>query len=84
MAYVLLSAIFSQWSVVIFSAVSACSLIVFGKKLPVGRYDWRLLIGTFGLGVTGSSLAWGLNTLGPSGEWLVIKKKCYLCFARVR
>ena len=69
MAYFLLSSSLSQWGVVIFSAVSACSLIVFGKKLNLGRYDWRLLVGTFGLALGVSAVALGLRLLGPSGAW---------------
>jgi hypothetical protein len=71
MAFVLVSTIFSQWLVVVFSAISACSLVVFGKKLNLGRWDWRLLIGTFGVAYTLGAIAGGLRLLGPSGAWLV-------------
>jgi hypothetical protein len=71
MAFVLITAIFSQWLVVIFSAISACSLVVFGKKLNLGRWDWRLLLGTFGSSIAFGGIAWGLKLLGPSGAWLV-------------
>jgi hypothetical protein len=71
MAFFLLSAIISQWLVVIFLAIGACSLIVFGKKLNLGRWDWRLLLGTFGLAVVIAGIAWYLKLLGPSGAWLV-------------
>jgi hypothetical protein len=57
MAFVLLSTVLSQWFVVIFTAVSACSLIVFGKKLNLGRWDWRLLLGTFGLATASAGVA---------------------------
>jgi hypothetical protein len=71
MAFVLLSSIFSQWLVVMFTAVSACSLIVFGKKLNLGRCDWKLLFGTFGLATGCAGVAWGMNVLGPADVWLV-------------
>jgi hypothetical protein len=71
MAFVLLSAICSQWMVVVFSAISACSLVVYGKRLNLGRWDWKFLLGTFGFSVTIGGIAWGLKLLGPSGAWLV-------------
>jgi hypothetical protein len=74
MAFVLVSTIFSQWLVVIFSAISACSLVVFGKKLNLGRWDWRLLSGTFGVAYIGGGVAWYMRLLGPSGAWFV-----YVC-----
>ena len=69
MAFLVLSSIMSQLFVVIFSAVSACSLVVFSKKLDPGRYDWKLLTGTFGLAVTFAGTALGLGVLGPNGAW---------------
>jgi hypothetical protein len=71
MAFILLSCVFSQWLVVIFSAVSACFLIVFDKKLNLGRWDWRLLLGTFCLAIVCAGIAYGLGLLGPSGAWSV-------------
>jgi len=59
----------AQWSIVIYSAISACSLIVFGKRLEVGRYDWRLLSGSFGIPLIGAIAAISLHMLGPSGAW---------------
>ena len=52
-------------------AVSACGLVVFGKKLSPGRYDWRFLIGTFGVGITIGAISWGIGILGPTGAWSV-------------
>ena len=37
-AFILQEAAFSQWIIVLFTAVSACSLIVFNKKLGLGRF----------------------------------------------
>ena len=34
---------FSQMFIVLCTALGACSLIVFNKKLNFGRWDWRLL-----------------------------------------
>jgi hypothetical protein len=71
MGFFLLSATLSQWSVVIFSSISACSLIVFGKRLKLGHHDWILLMGTFGFAVVIAGICLGFNALGPSGAWLV-------------
>jgi hypothetical protein len=69
MAFVLIGAIFMQWFVIIFTAISACILIVFGKKIPLGRWDWRLLLGTVGLSIICAGLVYGFKVLGPSGAW---------------
>ena len=63
--FVLQIFILAEWSVVVFTAVSACSLIVFEKELRLGRYDWRLLVLIFGLplAVSTATLSLGLN--GP-------------------
>ena len=69
MALFLQEFIFSQWIVVLFTAVSACVLVVLDKKLELGRWDYRLLLSAFGgpfaIGVIGANF----NLLGQSGAW---------------
>ena len=69
MALLMQEFIFSQWVVVLFTAGSACMLVVFGKKLKLGRWDYRLLLAAFGgplvLGIIGANF----NLLGQSGAW---------------
>ena len=63
--------ILAQWLIVIFSAVSASSLVVFRKKLYLGRWDWRLLTCAFGgPGALGVFTAY-FGLIGPSGAWWV-------------
>ena len=60
-----------QWLVIFFSAICACSLVVCNKKLRLGRWDWRLLVITFGCPALLSAIKVPLGILGPSGSWFV-------------
>lgn len=72
-AFFLHNSIFSQWMVVVSIAVSACSLVVFGRKMSLGRYDWRLFVFAFGIPLVISVTAISLGLLGASGAWCFIK-----------
>ena len=67
--FVLQIFILAEWSVVVFTAVSACSLIVFEKELRLGRYDWRLLVLILGLPLALSTATLSLGLNGQSGAW---------------
>ena len=48
-------------------AINAFMLIYFEKKLNFGRYDWKLLLWTFGLPFLGATIAGIAGQLGPNG-----------------
>ena len=60
---------FSQWIVIMFAAVNACSLVVFNKKLNLGRWDWKLILIAFGTPLIGGTIQLRLGLLGQSGAW---------------
>ena len=46
--FMLTEFVFAQWIIVLYTALSVCCLIVFNKKLHLGRLDWRLITVAFG------------------------------------
>jgi len=68
-AFFLHNFILTQWFIILSTAVSACSLIVFGRKMPLGRRDWRLLVFAFGIPTIISVIAVSRGLLGASGAW---------------
>ena len=62
---------FAQWCIVLYTALSASSLIVFGKKLHLGRYDWRLLVLAYGVPFIILVVSFRLGFLGQNGIWWV-------------
>ena len=67
--FVLMDFTFVQWIVVLYTALSACSLIVFNKKLHLGRMDWRLILVAFGFPMIIGAVAVSLRLLGQNGVW---------------
>ena len=67
--FVLMNFTFVQWIVVLYTALSACSLIVFNKKLHLGRMDWRLISVAFGFPMIIGAVAVSLGLLGQNGVW---------------
>ena len=61
---------FAQWVIVLYSALSACSLIVFNKKLHLGRWDWILIVAALGIPGSFGFVAGPLGLLGQNGVWL--------------
>ena len=59
----------AQTLVVLFTAVNAFMMIVLEYKLNIGKYDWKLLLFTFGTPVVTGVAAIGMGILGPSGAW---------------
>ena len=61
--------ILAQALLVIFTALSTMILVLFEKKVHLGRFDWRLISFTFGIptvnGIVGSLVPY----LGQSGAW---------------
>lgn len=49
-------------------AVNAFMLIFFNKNLEFGRYDWKLLLWTFGVPFLGATIAGCAGQLGPNGS----------------
>ena len=60
--------IITQSLIISFTAVSAFILVVLGRRVSLGRYDWRLSLATVVPVIILSPLA-GLGWLGPSGGW---------------
>ena len=60
---------FAQWCIILYTALSASSLIVFGKKLHLGRYDWRLLVSAYGAPFIVLLVSFRLGFLGQNGIW---------------
>ena len=59
----------AQWVVVLYSALRACSLIVFNKKLHTGRWDWILIFSALGAPGSLGILSASLGFLGGNGVW---------------
>ena len=60
---------FSQWIVVMCAAVNACSLVVFNRKLDLGRWDWKLIVIAFGIPFVCGVIEVSLGLLGQAGAW---------------
>ena len=68
-AFFLHGFVLSQFFVVVTTAVSACSLIVFGRKMSLGRRDWRFFAFAFGTPTLITIIAESRGLLGASGAW---------------
>lgn len=66
-AFMLIEFCFAQILMVNVIAINAFLLIFFRKNIDFGRYDWRLLLWTFGVPLCIGSCALLLDTLGPNG-----------------
>ena len=60
---------FAQTMIVLFTALNAFVMIVKEKKIPVGRYDWGLLLYAFGIPFIVGFIGLGVPFLGPAGGW---------------
>ena len=74
-AFMIVQFILGQGLTVLFTAVSAVILVLFQKKLKLGRYDWKLML--YALGLPGLFCTFGVifSYIGRSGPWWV---KCVL------
>ena len=68
-AFVLQEFIFAQWIIILYTAVNACSLIVFSRKLDLGWMDWKLILAAFGSPLVLGAVTLSLGLLGQSGTW---------------
>ena len=59
----------AQSLVILYTAISAMTLVVFEKKIGLGRYDWRLIVLTLGVPVIVGIAGALIPFLGPSGAW---------------
>ena len=69
MAFFLQTFIVAQAIVVLYTAASAMTLVVLGKKIPLGRYDWHLWALTLGIPIVVGVAGTLVPFLGPSGPW---------------
>ncbi|XP_062614359.1 uncharacterized protein LOC134276089 [Saccostrea cucullata] len=71
-AFMLMEFVTAQNLMVSAVALNVFILIYFSKDLNFGKYDWRLLVYTFGIPCVGGTLAAIFDKLGPNGY------SCYL------
>ena len=71
-AFILQTFSLSQWVIVAYTAVNACCMIVFCKKIQLGRLDWKLIVFAFFVPLTVGVVALHLGFLGQNGAWLVL------------
>ena len=68
-AFVLQEFTYGQWFVAFFAAINAVGFVFCGKKLTLGRCDWKLLVGAFGSPLVIGFLTLGFGVLGSNGAW---------------
>ena len=68
-AFVLQEFVIAQWIIILYTAVNACSLIVFTKKLDLGWMDWKLILVAFGSPLVLGAVTLSMGLLGQSGAW---------------
>src|SRR6218665_2216517 len=68
-AFFLHNFILTQWFMIVTTAVSAASLIVLGRKMSLGRRDWRMFAFAFGIPLIISIVASSRGLLGAGGAW---------------
>ena len=61
----------AHWIIVSFTALNACSLVVFNRKLRLGRWDWKLILVAFGTPLVIGAISLRLGLFGQSGAWFV-------------
>ena len=61
----------AQSMVVTFTGLNAFIMVVKEIKLPLGKYDWRLLLTAFGIPLCFVIVIAGFDYLGPIGPWYV-------------
>jgi len=68
-AFILEEFVLAQSLMVSFTALNAFIMVVLGKKLGLGSYDWKLLFVAFGTPALFGSICEAFKLLGPSGAW---------------
>ena len=69
MAGFLLEFVTSQLLLVTIIATNAFLMVVKERRIHVGKYDWKLLLGCFGTPALLCVGTYSLRILGPSGAW---------------
>ena len=44
LAFLIIQSVSGQWLVIIYTACSALLMVIFHRRLPKGRYDWKLIV----------------------------------------
>jgi len=63
----------AQCSIVGFTAMNAFQLVVLGKKMSLGKYDWKLIVFAFGTPIVVNTVLQALQLMGPAEAWSVKK-----------
>ena len=58
-----------QALVVMFTAFNAFYMVVWERKINLGKYDWKLLIVTLSIPAAIGFIGVGVPFLGPLGAW---------------
>jgi len=61
--------LFAQTFMVGFTALNAFLLVAMGKKVGLGRFDWKLVVLTFGAPLVLDIIYVSLGFLGPGEFW---------------
>ncbi|CAH1784564.1 unnamed protein product [Owenia fusiformis] len=82
LAFLLSEFVLAQGLVVSFAAINAMVIVVLGKTIELGRYDWRLVVVALGLPTVWGVVLLVLGVFGPSGAWCLIdaRKETYALF----
>lgn len=68
-AFVLQEFSLAQFIIVLYTAVSACALVVFQVGIKLGGRDWLLLVAAFGVPLMIGAFCIWQKYLGPTGAW---------------
>ena len=61
----------AQTLIVAFTALNAFLMVVKGRKVGLGKYDWKLLCVAFELPLALNTFFESLKLFGPAGAWYV-------------
>ena len=70
-SFIMMQNVLGQGLIVLFTATSALGLVIFQKKLNLGKYDWKLAVYAIGLPLIFNICGLVYNYLGTSGAWYV-------------
>ena len=70
-SFIMMQNVLGQGLIVLFTATSALGLVIFQKKLNLGKYDWKLAVYAVGLPLIFNICGLVYNYLGTSGAWYV-------------
>ena len=70
-AVLLTQSVWGQWLVIMYTSVATLVLVMFNKKLPKGKYDWKLLVWSVWPPLVFAVCGMIFGYFGPSGAWFV-------------